>query len=167
MDLVMTGYNKVNGVTMTEHGPLLARILKDEWGFRGVALSDWHAAHSTVPTALAGLDLAMPGPDGPWDGQLAAAVRAGQVSRDVVDDKVLRILRPGRRAAGSARSATPRPRRLPLPATGPRTAAHRTAGVRFSPIRRCCAGSPRRRSRCSATPAARCPWTRARSAALQ
>ena len=97
VDLVMTGYNKVNGTTMTEHGQLLDRILKEEWGFAGVALSDWHAARSTVATAVAGLDLAMPGPDGPWGGQLVEAVRAGQVSEDAVDAKVLRILRLARR----------------------------------------------------------------------
>jgi beta-glucosidase len=97
VDLVMTGYNKVNGITMTEHGQLLDRILKDEWGFGGVALSDWHAARSTVATAVAGLDLAMPGPDGPWGGQLVEAVRAGQVSEEAVDAKVLRILRLARR----------------------------------------------------------------------
>jgi beta-glucosidase len=97
LDLVMTGYNQVNGVTMTEHELLLSRILKDEWGFQGVALSDWHAARSTVATALAGLDLAMPGPGGPWGGQLTAAVRAGVVSEDEVDAKLLRILRLARR----------------------------------------------------------------------
>ena len=97
VDLVMTGYNKVNGITMTEHGQLLDRILKEEWGFGGVALSDWHAARSTVATAVAGLDLAMPGPDGPWGDQLVEAVRAGQVSEEAVDAKVLRILRLARR----------------------------------------------------------------------
>jgi beta-glucosidase len=97
VDLVMTGYNKVNGVTMTEHGPLLTSILKDEWGFAGVALSDWHAARSTVATAVAGLDLAMPGPGGPWGGKLVAAIRAGQISEDSIDAKVLRILRLARR----------------------------------------------------------------------
>src|SRR6516165_4563361 len=97
LDLVMTGYNMVNGVTMTEHAQLLSSILKDEWGFQGVALSDWHAARSTVATAVAGLDLAMPGPDGPWGSQLAAAVRAGEVSEDEVDAKVMRILRLARR----------------------------------------------------------------------
>jgi beta-glucosidase len=97
VDLVMTGYNQVNGVTMTEHGTLLGRILKEEWGFGGVALSDWHAARSTVATAVAGLDLAMPGPSGPWGGLLAAAVRDGTVGEDAVDDKVRRILRLARR----------------------------------------------------------------------
>ncbi len=97
VDLVMTGYNKVNGITMTEHGPLLGHILKDEWGFAGVALSDWHAARSTVATAIAGLDLAMPGPHGPWGDELVAAVRAGAVGEDAVDAKVLRILRLARR----------------------------------------------------------------------
>src|ERR1700730_6050115 len=93
LDLVMTGYNMVNGVTMTEHAWLLSAILKDEWGFQGVALSDWHAARSTVATAIAGLDLAMPGPSGPWGSHLTDSVRAGQVSEDEVDAKVLRILR--------------------------------------------------------------------------
>src|SRR6516165_4414031 len=97
LDLVMTGYNMVNGITMTEHAPLLSAILKDEWGFRGVALSDWHAARSTVATAAAGLDLAMPGPSGPWGGLLTEAVRAGEVSEDEVNAKVLRILRLARR----------------------------------------------------------------------
>src|SRR5205823_1062322 len=60
-------------------------------------LSDWHAARSTVATAVAGLDLAMPGPSGPWGSQLAAAVREGTVGEDAVDDKVRRILRLARR----------------------------------------------------------------------
>jgi len=107
VDLVMTGYNKVNGVTMTEHGPLLNRILKDEWGFGGVARSDWHAARSTVATAIAGLDLAMPGPDGPWGGKLAAAVRAGQVDEDTIDAKVLRILRLARRVGAIGGAPAP------------------------------------------------------------
>jgi beta-glucosidase len=97
VDLVMTGYNSVNGSSMTEHAALLSGVLKDGWGFRGVVLSDWHAARSTVPTAAAGLDLAMPGPGGPWGEALLAAVRAGQVSEAEVDDKVLRILRLARR----------------------------------------------------------------------
>jgi len=103
--LVMTGYNSVNGVTMTEHGWLLSGILKDEWGFNGVALSDWHAARSTVPTAVAGLDLAMPGPHGPWGEKLTAAIRAGQVTEAAVDAKLLRILRLARRVGALGRAA--------------------------------------------------------------
>jgi beta-glucosidase len=91
--VVMAAYNKVNGVPMTEHARLLRDLLKDEWGFDGVVTSDWHAARSTAGTALAALDLAMPGPDGPWGGQLAAAVADGSVAADVLDDKVIRLLR--------------------------------------------------------------------------
>ncbi len=96
-ELVMAGYNKVNGVTMTEHAWLLTTMLRDEWEFGGVVISDWHAARSTVGTALAGLDLSMPGPDGPWGEHLAEAVRSGTVSEADIDTKVLRILRLARR----------------------------------------------------------------------
>jgi len=91
--LVMAAYNKVNGVAMTEHARLLRDVLKDEWGFDGVVTSDWHAARSTAATALAALDLAMPGPDGPWGGQLTQAVTDGAVTAEVLDDKVIRLLR--------------------------------------------------------------------------
>jgi beta-glucosidase len=89
---VMAGYNSVNGATMTENAALLTRVLKDEWGFGGVVVSDWHAARSTDETAAAGLDLAMPGPSGPWGDRLADAVRAGRIAEAVVDDKVRRVL---------------------------------------------------------------------------
>ena len=95
--LVMAAYNKVNGLRMTEHGRLLKEVLKQEWGFDGVVTSDWHAARSTTATALASLDLSMPGPDGPWGAQLARAVQDGVVSEDVLDDKVFRLFRLARR----------------------------------------------------------------------
>jgi beta-glucosidase len=91
--LVMAAYNKVNGLPMTEHAQLLRDVLKGEWGFDGVAVSDWHATRSTAASALAGLDLAMPGPDGPWGQQLAEAVADGTVAAGVLDDKVTRLLR--------------------------------------------------------------------------
>lgn len=90
---VMAAYNSVNGQTMTENHRLLTDVLKDEWGFDGVVVSDWTAARSTEATAVAGLDLAMPGPDGPWGDALVAAVEDGRVPMAAVDDKVLRILR--------------------------------------------------------------------------
>lgn len=90
---VMAGYNSVNGISMTEHEEMLTRILKDEWGFQGVVFSDWSAARSTVETAMAGLDLVMPGPDGPWGQALVDAVKAGLVPESLIDDKVARLLR--------------------------------------------------------------------------
>lgn len=95
--LVMAAYNKVNGVPMTENTRLLADVLKGEWGFDGVVVSDWGAARSTAATALASLDLVMPGPDGPWGEHLARAVRDGLVADKVVDDKLMRLLGLARR----------------------------------------------------------------------
>jgi beta-glucosidase len=95
--LVMAAYNAVNGALMTEHQSLLGGVLKGEWGFTGVVVSDWSATRSTVPTAEAGLDLAMPGPKGPWGAALVEAVRSGAVAEEVIDDKVLRLLGLARR----------------------------------------------------------------------
>ena len=95
--LVMAAYNKVNGARMTESARLLRDVLKKDWGFDGVVVSDWDAALSTQATALATLDLSMPGPDGPWGEDLVRAVADGSVSEDVIDDKVVRLLRLARR----------------------------------------------------------------------
>jgi beta-glucosidase len=95
--LVMAAYNKVNGTRMTESVRLLRDVLKKDWGFDGVVTSDWHAARSTQATALATLDLSMPGPDGPWGEQLIRAVADGSVSEETIDDKVVRLLRLARR----------------------------------------------------------------------
>jgi beta-glucosidase len=89
--LIMAAYNSVNGATMTANAPLL-KLLKDEWGFDGVVVSDWHAATLTMETALAGLDLVMPGPNGPWGERLVAAVQDGSLSEAVIDEKVRRVL---------------------------------------------------------------------------
>jgi beta-glucosidase len=90
---VMAAYNGVNGSTMTEHGGLLRDLLKDEWGFDGVVVSDWTAARSTTATANGGLDVVMPAAGDPWGAALVAAVRDGTVAEAVVDDKVRRVLR--------------------------------------------------------------------------
>lgn len=89
---VMAAYNGVNGHTMTEHGPLVNGVLKGEWGFAGPVISDWTAARSTAAAALGGLDVVMPAWGDPWGERLVAAVRAGEVPEQVVDDKVRRIL---------------------------------------------------------------------------
>ncbi|MCL7425476.1 glycoside hydrolase family 3 protein [Streptomyces sp. YS415] len=90
--MVMAGYNAVAGTTMTA-SPLLAEPLKGEWGFDGVAVSDWAAVRTTEETARAALDLAMPGPDSPWGASLVRAVKDGLVAEEAVDDKVRRLLR--------------------------------------------------------------------------
>jgi beta-glucosidase len=95
--LVMAAYNSVNGATMTANSTLLNELLKSEWGFAGVVVSDWSATTSTVPSALAGLDVVMPGPRGPWGDKLLAAVRSGAVSESTIDDKVARLLLLARR----------------------------------------------------------------------
>jgi beta-glucosidase len=95
--MVMAAYNLVNGSRMTEHAELLGEVLKREWGFTGLVTSDWDATRSTVPTAVGGLDLAMPGPNRFWGPALAEAVRAGQVPEAMVDDKVARVLGVARR----------------------------------------------------------------------
>src|SRR5215469_15808016 len=104
--LVMAAYNKVNGIPMTENTRLLKDVLKGEWGFPGVVTSDWHAARSTTATALATLDLSMPGPGGPWGEQLVQAVADGVVTEDVLDDKIIRLLGLARRV-GALRTTGP------------------------------------------------------------
>ncbi|WP_239090635.1 beta-glucosidase family protein [Asanoa iriomotensis] len=89
---VMAAYNGVNGSTMTEHDELVNGLLKGEWGFDGAVVSDWTAARTTVATATGGLDVAMPAFAAPWGDKLLAAVRAGDVSEEQIDDKVRRIL---------------------------------------------------------------------------
>lgn len=89
---LMAAYNSVNGTTMTE-SPLLDEPLRGEWGFDGLVVSDWFAARSTEGAALGSLDLAMPGPHGPWGDALAAAVEAGRVPMKAVDAKVRNLLR--------------------------------------------------------------------------
>ncbi|GII60045.1 glycosyl hydrolase [Sphaerisporangium krabiense] len=96
----------VGGTTMTEHAGLLRGVLKEEWGFDGVVLADRGAARSTEPAALAGLDVVLPGPGGPWGGRLEEAVRAGRVPEHVLDDKVRRVLRLAART-GALAGATP------------------------------------------------------------
>lgn len=88
VDAVMAAYNSVNGTRATENRWLLTDVLRGEWGFRGAVVSDWGAARTTVATAGAGVDLVMPGPDGPWGDALVDAVRAGALPEHMIDDKL-------------------------------------------------------------------------------
>jgi beta-glucosidase len=90
---LMAAYNDVNGVAATEHDEINNAIVKGEWGYGGLIMSDWFATKTTAPSANGGLDLVMPGPEGPWGQALVDAVRAGVVAESVVDDHVRRLLR--------------------------------------------------------------------------
>ncbi|HEV2326012.1 MAG TPA: glycoside hydrolase family 3 C-terminal domain-containing protein [Terracidiphilus sp.] len=86
---VMCAYPKVNGAYNCENTPLLDDVLKKEWKFDGFVMSDWGATHSTVPSAMAGLDLEMP--TGKYFGDdLKQAVQSGAVPMSVIDDKLVR-----------------------------------------------------------------------------
>lgn len=89
---VMTAYNRVNGTFAADHVELLRGILRGEWGFDGVVVSDWFGLHSTVDALVAGVDLEMPGPTIHRGDQLLAAVRAGDVDEALVDESVSRLL---------------------------------------------------------------------------
>ncbi|MGW4705245.1 glycoside hydrolase family 3 protein [Streptomyces sp. NPDC004285] len=90
---IMTAYNQVNGVTMTEHHELVNEVLRGEWGFDGFNVSDWMAARSTTGDIRGGLDVAMPGPGTVYGPALAAAVRSGEVEESLVDAAVRNVLR--------------------------------------------------------------------------
>ncbi len=91
---VMGAYNFVNGVHACAHPELLQGVLKGEWGFGGLVVSDWGALKDGVGPGRYGLDLEMPGPGAFFGGgRLAELVRAGQVPEAEVEDKARRILR--------------------------------------------------------------------------
>ncbi|WP_461027448.1 glycoside hydrolase family 3 protein [Streptomyces sparsus] len=90
---VMSAYNRVNGPTMTEHHHLQNEVLRGEWGFDGMIVSDWLAARDTVRAITGGLDVAMPGPRTVYGPALAEAVRDGRVEELAVDNAVRRVLR--------------------------------------------------------------------------
>jgi beta-glucosidase len=90
---VMDAYNLVNGVHMTQNDYLNNLVLKKEWGFDGILMSDWDATHDGVAAAIGGLDLEMPSGKFMNRQSLIPAVQVGRVSMEVIDDKVRRILR--------------------------------------------------------------------------
>jgi beta-glucosidase len=89
---VMCAYNKVNGTYMSEHHRLLTAVLRDEWGFAGLVVSDWGAVHDRVAALRAGLDLEMPPHTGVSDAAVVEAVRSGELDEAVLDASVRRVL---------------------------------------------------------------------------
>ena len=89
---VMAAYNKVNGRWCSENNILLNTILREQWGFPGMVISDWGGVHSTVDAVTAGLNVEMPG--NRFFGQaLLDSVKAGKVSEDIINQRVREILR--------------------------------------------------------------------------
>ncbi|WP_190007968.1 beta-glucosidase [Streptomyces griseoviridis] len=114
---IMTAYNTVNGVRMTEHHHLVNEIARGEWGFDGFNVSDWTAARSTTGAIEGGLDAAMPGPRSVYGEALARAVRDGRVAEATVDAAVRNVLRLAARV-GALRGAPPAVPDLPAPVDG-------------------------------------------------
>jgi beta-glucosidase len=103
---IMTSYNLVGGVHMTENAALVAGLLKKEWGFDGVVISDWDATYDGVAAANAGLDLEMPSGKLMNRQTLLPAIAAGKVQLATIDDKVRRILQLAARFGWLDRPAT-------------------------------------------------------------
>ncbi|MEU3057928.1 glycoside hydrolase family 3 C-terminal domain-containing protein [Streptomyces griseus] len=104
---VMSSYNAVNGVPLSENTRLLTDILRTEWGFDGIVMSDWGAVRDRVAALRAGLDLQMPGTQGRTDREVVAAVTDGSLDEAVLDTSVERLVRFARRTADADR---PEPR---------------------------------------------------------
>jgi beta-glucosidase len=105
---VMCAYNKVNGMYASQNRWLLTEVLRDEWGFDGLVMSDWGAVNDRVAAVAAGLDLEMPPNLGASDAAIVAAVRAGDLDEAVLDTAVARVLQLVDRAtAGSASGPVP------------------------------------------------------------
>ncbi len=89
---VMCSYNLINGVPAAENRWLLTDVLRDEWGFAGLVVSDWGAVDRRVPALEAGLDLEMPGPQRDSTEAIVAAVGSGQLDEALLDASVARVL---------------------------------------------------------------------------
>jgi beta-glucosidase len=103
VDAVMNSYNMVNGAHATQNKFLNLDVLKGDWGFKGVLMSDWDATYDGVAAANNGLDLEMPSPRFMNSKVLIPAVKSGAVKEATIDDKVLRILRAELRYGFTAR----------------------------------------------------------------
>ncbi len=90
---VMCSYNKLNGTFASQHHYLLTEILKDEWGFEGLVVSDWGAVRDRIAALKGGLDWEMPGPQERRVKAVVEAVRSGELGEAILDESVRRILR--------------------------------------------------------------------------
>ena len=131
---MMAAYNRVNGVHCSENRDLIGDVLRDEWGWDGVLMSDWEATHDTVAGATAGLDLEMPGPPRHFGPALAAAVRRGEVDEETLNCAALRILMLAARV-GALRVSDEAPRGEPASAPAAPAGAAPRGEVRAAGLR--------------------------------
>ncbi|WP_221620823.1 glycoside hydrolase family 3 C-terminal domain-containing protein [Actinomyces bowdenii] len=102
---LMCSYNRVNGIHASEDPWLLSTVLRQEWGFEGVVVSDWGAVNERVPGLAAGLDLEMPASGGRTDARIVEAVREGRLAEAVLDTAAERITTLILRTAAALESA--------------------------------------------------------------
>jgi len=93
VECIMSGYNLLNGIHCSQNDWLINKVLKTEWGFSGIHMSDWGGAHDALGCALGGLDLEMPAGDYMNVKNLKPLIDSGKLKESVIDDKVRRILR--------------------------------------------------------------------------
>lgn len=89
---VMCSYNRINGVYASEDRWLLTDVLRGEWGYTGLVVSDWGAVNDRVKGLAAGLDLEMPSSGGATDAQIVEAVKAGTLDKAALDTAAGRVL---------------------------------------------------------------------------
>lgn len=90
---VMCSYNRLNGTYLSENKRMLTDVLRDEWGYKGIVVSDWGAVNKRVDGVKAGLDLEMPGNKGINDRHIVAAVKNGTLSEDDLNTVALRMIK--------------------------------------------------------------------------
>jgi len=89
---VMCAYNKINGVYCSDNKYLIREILRNQWGFDGVVVTDWGAMNDRIAAFEAGTDLEMPGSAGFFDKEIIDAVKSGNLSEERIDESVDRLL---------------------------------------------------------------------------
>jgi len=124
---ILAAYNKVNGAWCSEQAHVMTDIVKGEWGFPGLIMSDWFGTHSTDHTIAAGLDLEMPGPARFMGPKVEEALRDGRVARDRVFDAARRVSHTAQRVRG--------PKSPPMPAEAAATILEEAAAEGFVLLR--------------------------------
>lgn len=137
---VMCAYNLLNGTYCSEHRWLLTEVLRCEWGFAGLVMTDWGAANDRTAGIAAGLDLEMPGSAGAFDEEVRAALRDRRLTREALDAAAARVLQLARRGQlrGDHRCDFDEHHRLARRAAAAGTVLLTNDGVLpLSPVQRC------------------------------